>query len=132
MFTSWDAGKMSSFIKLHVTNITFVFVATFRKYLGSFVEERFLISFHYTQFLFEAEIAPLCTALHSFYTHLRVLRWTISLKIGGHHFLVSRWSFIAQCPLHVSDQKTISCGYCSVAWMGELSCRCNASWTYRR
>ena len=29
--------------------ILFVFVATFRKYLGSFVEEVFLISFHYTQ-----------------------------------------------------------------------------------
>ena len=54
MFTSWDAGKMSSW--LHVTNLMFVFVATFRKYLGSFVEEMFLISLHYTQFLFEAEI----------------------------------------------------------------------------
>ena len=62
MFTSWDAGKMSSFIKLHVTNIMSFFVATFRKYLGSFVEEVFLISFQYTQFFFEAEIAPLCTA----------------------------------------------------------------------
>ena len=62
MFTSWDAGKMLSFIKLHVTNLMFVFVATFRKYLGSFVEDVFLISFHYTQFFFEAEIAPLCTA----------------------------------------------------------------------
>ena len=55
-----DAGKMSSW--LHATNLMFVFVATFRKYLGSFVEEVFLISFHYTQFFFEAEIAPLCTA----------------------------------------------------------------------
>ena len=65
MFTSWDAGKMS-FIKLHVKNFMFVFVATFRKYLGSFVEEVFLISFHYTQFFFEAEIAPLLYALARF------------------------------------------------------------------
>ena len=63
MFMSWDAGKMSSW--LHVTNLMFVFVATFRKYLGSFVEV-FLISFHYTQFFFEPDIAPQCTALHRF------------------------------------------------------------------
>ena len=55
MFMSWDAGKMSSW--LHVTDLMFIFVATFRKYLGSFVEEVFLISFHYTRFFFEAEIA---------------------------------------------------------------------------
>ena len=61
MFMSWDAGKMSSFIKLHVTSLMFVFVLTFRKYLSSFVEEVFLISFHYTQFFLEVEIAPLCT-----------------------------------------------------------------------
>ena len=43
---------MLSFIKLHVTNLMFVFVARFRKYLGSFAEEEvFLISFHYTQLL---------------------------------------------------------------------------------
>ena len=66
MLTSWDAGKMSSFINLHVTNLMFVFVATFRKYLGSFVEEVFLISFHYTQFFFEAQIAPLLYALARF------------------------------------------------------------------
>ena len=48
--------------KLHVTNLMLVFVATFRKYLGSFVQEVFLISFHYTQFFFEAEISPHCTA----------------------------------------------------------------------
>ena len=59
MFMSWDAGKMSSW--LHVTNLMFVFVATFRKYLGSFVEEVFLISFHYTQFFFEAEMNFLIT-----------------------------------------------------------------------
>ena len=64
MFMSWHAGKMSSW--LHVTNLMFVFVATFRKYLGSFVEEMFLISFHYTQFFFEAEIAPLLYALARF------------------------------------------------------------------
>ena len=39
---SMDAAKMSSWF--HVTNLMFVFVATFRKYLGSFVEEVFLIS----------------------------------------------------------------------------------------
>ena len=64
-----DAGKMSSW--LHVTNLMFVFVATFRKYLGSFVEV-FLISFHYTQFFFEAEIAPLLYALARFNFYLVV------------------------------------------------------------
>ena len=58
--------------------------------------------------------------LHRFYTHLRVLTWTISLKIGVHHFLVFRCSLIAQCSFHVPSHETISCGYCSVAWMGRL------------
>ena len=102
MLTSWDAGKMSSFINLHVTNLMFVFVATFRKYLGSFVEEVFLIII----LNFSSR-----HRLHRFYMHLRVLRWTISLEIGGHNFLVSRCILIAQCPFHVPDHETISCGY---------------------
>ena len=93
---------MLSFIKLHVTNLMFFFVARFRKYIDSFVEEEvFLISFHYTQFAnvvsettgTSISAATIRCTLHQANLHGRQHRRKPLLKALGSDFFDSFLSF---------------------------------------